>query len=150
MRPSFDDVAMRIAKDVSERSTCPRLHTAAVICTPENRIIATGYNGSLPGQLHCDDPDVGCEMDSGHCIRTVHAETNAIAQAARYGIKIEGCTIYVLHRPCVLCAKLIVASGLSRVVYNEEYYDPHADSMLEKLTAAGILTKVYVAENIRG
>lgn len=137
-RPSFDEVALQVAEAIAQRSTCLRLHTAAVITTPDNRIIATGYNGSLPGQPHCDDEDVGCEMVEGHCIRTMHAEANAIAQAAKYGISLAGCTMYILHRPCVQCAKLIISVGIKQLVFAEGYREDDLDTTMLKLAQAGV------------
>lgn len=157
-RPSFDEVAFQLTRTIAQRSTCPRLHTAAVIMTPDHRLVASGYNGSLPGLEHCSTESVctycangreyyqvllrdnpaghagqpcrhcggtrqmtNCLMVEGHCQRTVHAEANAIAQAAKYGPPLNGCHIYVLNQPCLPCTKLIVASGIVAIHYDQPY-----------------------------
>jgi len=111
---------MAIARQVATRSTCDRKHVGAVIVR-DRMILATGYNGSLRGLPHCDD--VGHLMDGGHCVRTVHAEANAIVQAARSGVRLEGGEIYVTASPCFGCFKLIANAGLARVVFGEFYRD---------------------------
>jgi Deoxycytidylate deaminase len=131
-RPSFDEVAFNIARDVAKRSTCPRLHTGAVIVTADNRVLATGYNGSLPGTPHCDASETGCLLIEGHCRRTMHAEANAIVQAAKYGIPIYACKMYSLHRPCLACTQLIIACGLSLIVA-ESYRNAEVDQYLHQL-----------------
>lgn len=111
---------MAIAREVATRSTCARKHVGAVIVR-DKMILATGYNGSLRGLAHCDDDDH--LMEDGHCVRTVHAEANAIVQAARNGIRLEGAHIYVTASPCWGCFKLIGNSGLTRIVFGEFYRD---------------------------
>lgn len=116
-RPSWDDYFFQIARDTASRATCPRLSVGVVIVR-DHRILAGGYNGSLPGQPHC--VDVGCDMVDGHCIRTVHAESNAIAQVAKYGIPIDGASAYVYgnnktYRVCQHCRKLLSAAGIKQV-----------------------------------
>lgn len=111
---------MRKAFVASTEATCPRKHVGAVVVL-QKRVVSTGYNGSLPGQPHCED--VGCMMEDGHCVRTVHSEANAILQAARIGQRVEGGTIYVTASPCWNCFKLIVGAGIKRVVYGELYRD---------------------------
>ena len=111
---------MAIARVVATRSTCDRKHVGAVI-ERDRIILATGYNGSIRGLDHCDD--VGHLMEDGHCVRTVHAEANAIVQAARTGVRIEGAIIYVTASPCFGCFKLIANAGLSRIVFGEFYRD---------------------------
>lgn len=111
---------MAIARVVATRSTCDRKHVGAVIVR-DKMLLTTGYNGSIRGLPHCDD--VGHLMQDGHCIRTVHAEANAIAQAARNGIRLEGGHIYVTASPCFGCFKLIANSGLKRIVFGEFYRD---------------------------
>lgn len=112
---------MNIARAVATRSTCDRKHVGAVIVRDKS-ILATGYNGSIRGLPHCDDE--GHLMEDGHCVRTVHAEANAIVQAARHGMRIEGATIYVTASPCWGCFRLIANGGLVRVVYGEFYRNP--------------------------
>ncbi|MBX3129444.1 MAG: dCMP deaminase family protein [Polyangiaceae bacterium] len=119
-RASWDEYFMAIAREVATRSTCARKHVGAVIVR-DKMILATGYNGSLRGLAHCDDDDH--LMEDGHCVRTVHAEANAIVQAARNGIRLEGAHIYVTASPCWGCFKLIGNSGLTRIVFGEFYRD---------------------------
>ena len=126
-RPSWDEYFMGIAFQVATRSTCDRAHVGAVIVR-ERRILTTGYNGSPRGLPHCDD--VGHLMVDGHCVRTLHAEQNAIIQAAYHGISVKGGTIYVTHQPCLTCAKMIINAGLVRVVYAGEYPDPYSAQFL--------------------
>jgi len=111
---------MAIARVVATRSTCDRKHVGAVIVR-DRIILATGYNGSIRGLAHCDD--AGHLMEEGHCVRTVHAEANAIAQAARTGVRIEGAGIYVTASPCFGCFKLIANAGMTRIVFGEFYRD---------------------------
>jgi dCMP deaminase len=119
-RASWDEYFMRIAREVSTRSTCDRKHVGAVV-TRDKILLATGYNGSLGGLDHCDD--VGHLMEDGHCVRTMHAEANAIVQAARNGVRLEGGQIYVTASPCFGCFKLIANAGLGRIVFGEFYRD---------------------------
>lgn len=117
-RVSWDEYFLRIATEVSSRATCPRKHVGAVLVR-DRSILATGYNGSVRGMPHCDD--VKCSIVDGHCVRTVHAELNAIAQAARNGARVEGSTAYVTALPCWSCAKVLFNAGIARVVYSEAY-----------------------------
>ena len=119
-RASWDEYFMRIAVDVATRATCDRKHVGAVIVRDKS-ILATGYNGSIRGLSHCDDD--GHLMEDGHCVRTIHAEANAIVQAARNGVRIEGATIYVTASPCWGCFRLIANAGLTRIVFGEFYRD---------------------------
>ncbi len=119
-RASWDDYFMQIATDVATRSTCDRKFVGAVIVR-DKMILSTGYNGSIRGLPHCDE--VGHEMENDHCVRTVHAEANAIAQSARNGVRIEGSDIYVTASPCYNCFKLIANSGITRIFYGELYRD---------------------------
>jgi len=111
---------MNIAREVATRATCDRKHVGAVIVR-DRSILATGYNGSIRGLGHCDDE--GHLMEDGHCVRTVHAEANAIVQAAKNGMGIDGATIYVTASPCWGCFRLIANSGIVRVVFGEFYRD---------------------------
>jgi dCMP deaminase len=121
---------MRIARDVATRSTCDRKHVGAVIVRDKN-ILATGYNGSIGGLGHCDDE--GHMLEDGHCVRTIHAEANAIIQAAKHGVRIEGGTIYVSASPCWGCFKMIANSGLKKIVYSEFYRDERIFAFAERL-----------------
>jgi dCMP deaminase len=136
-RVSWDTYFMNIAMEVSRRSTCSRKHVGAVIVRDKN-ILSTGYNGSIRGMPHCDE--VGHDMVGGHCVRTVHAEANAIIQAARHGVRIEGADIYTTASPCWECFKLIANAGIRRIVYRE-FYREH--KIFEVAQALGIeLVKV--------
>ena len=119
-RVDWDTYFMNIAKEVATRSTCPRKSVGAVI-VKDRRILSTSYNGSIRGMPHCTD--VGCDMEDGHCVATVHAEANAIIQAARNGVCIDGADIYVTASPCWNCFKLIANSGIKRIYYGEFYRD---------------------------
>jgi dCMP deaminase len=116
MRPSKDTYFLKMAYLVSSRSTCDRKHVGAVIVDEYGRIVATGYNGAPSGAPHCDDQ--GHEIVEGHCIRTIHGESNAIDFAGR---EARGCTLYVTVTPCYDCAKRIANTGIKRLVYAEHY-----------------------------
>lgn len=131
-RPTWNEYFLNIAREVAQRSTCERAKVGAVI-VKDKRILTTGYNGSPRGLAHCTE--VGCLMDNGHCVRTLHAEQNAIIQAALHGVITEGATIYVTHQPCFNCAKTIINAGISEIVYDHEYHD---DRSLEFLELAGV------------
>jgi len=111
---------MNLAVQAATRSTCPRKAVGAVIVR-DRAVLATGYNGSIRGLPHCTD--VGCLMVNGHCVRTVHAEANAILQAAKHGVRLEGAEIYVTASPCWDCFKLVANAGINRVLYGELYRD---------------------------
>lgn len=118
-RQSWSNYFMQLATHISTRSTCERLHVGCVF-VKDNRILATGYNGSLPGREHCSD--VGCMLHNGSCVRTVHAETNAICQAAEHGVSLQDSWLYVTTLPCFSCYKSVLAAGVSRVYYRENYW----------------------------
>lgn len=128
MRPDWDEYFIGIARAVSERATCDRGKSGAVLVR-DNRILLTGYVGAPPGFDHCDD--VGHLMktvihedgsQSQHCVRTLHAEQNIICSAAKFGIACEGATIYCKMVPCATCAMMIIASGFKRVVCEKMYH----------------------------
>ena len=129
-RASWDDYFMNIAREVATRSTCDRKHVGSVIVRDKS-ILATGYNGSVRGLPHCDDD--GHLMEDGHCIRTVHAEANAIVQAARNGMRIDGASIYVTASPCWGCFRLIANAGLVRIVFGEFYRDEKIFDVSQRL-----------------
>ena len=131
-RVSWENYFMNIAREVSTRSTCDRKHVGAVIVR-EKTILSTGYNGSIKGLPHCDE--VGCEMVDGHCIRTTHAEANAIVQAAKNGVEINSSEIYVTASPCYNCFKLIANAGIKTIFYKEFYRD---DRISDRAKEAGI------------
>lgn len=111
---------MNLAIQAATRSTCPRKHVGAVIVR-DKTVLSTGYNGSLRGAPHCTE--VGCLMENDHCVRTVHAEANALVQAAHNGVRLGGSEIYVTASPCFNCFKLIVNAGIRTVHYGEFYRD---------------------------
>ena len=124
-RPGWDHYFFKIAEIVGSRSTCDRAHVGAVIV--KNKVIlSTGYNGAPRGLPHCDD--VGHELVDGHCVRTVHAEANAIAQAARNGAPIDSATIYLTISPCYDCFKMMVNGGVKEVVYRKFYMSRYGAS----------------------
>lgn len=131
-RASWDEYFMAIARQVATRSTCERKHVGAVIVR-DRSILATGYNGSIRGLPHCDE--VGHLMENGHCVRTTHAEMNAIIQAAKNGTRIEDADLYVTASPCWSCFKAIGNAGIKRIHFGEFYRD---DRIFEAATALGI------------
>lgn len=141
-RPSWDEYFMQMAHLVATRSTCPRRHVGAVV-VKDKHVLSGGYNGSLPGQPHCDD--IGCmTQGASGCLRTIHAEINAVAQAARHGINLSGSTIYVTTSPCMSCFKSIIAAGIIEVVYDNEYRE---DVGLGFAKLAGVTVRKYGLEN---
>ena len=150
IRPSWDEYFMEIAHTVSKRATCDRGRSGCVIARAR-QILVTGYVGSPKGLPHCDD--VGHQMkkmlhEDGHvtmhCVRTVHAEQNAICQAARLGISIEGATLYCRMTPCRVCAMLIINCGIKRVVCEKKY---HAGLESEQMFAeAGVEISYFTVE----
>lgn len=132
-RASWDDYFMNIAREVSTRSTCDRKFVGAVIVRDKS-ILATGYNGSIRGLPHCDEE--GHLMEEGHCVRTVHAEANAIVQAARNGVRIEGAGIYVTASPCWGCFRLIANAGIDRIAFGEFYRDARIFEFSQRLGIA--------------
>lgn len=119
MRKSWDEYFMELAENVATRGTCDRAYVGCVLVNSENRIVSTGYNGSLAGNPHCDE--VGHTMVNGHCIATIHAEMNALLYCAKEGISVRGCTAYVTHFPCLNCTKALIQAGISKIFYREAY-----------------------------
>jgi dCMP deaminase len=119
-RVGWHQYFMNIARQAATRSTCDRKNVGAVIVR-DRTILSTGYNGSIRGMAHCDE--AGHDMEGGHCVGTIHAEANAIIQAAKNGVGIEGAEIYTTASPCWSCFKLIANSGLRRIYYGEFYRD---------------------------
>ena len=119
-RVSWEIYFMNIAKEVGTRSTCNRKHVGAVIVRGKT-ILATGYNGSIRGLAHCDE--AGHEMDNTHCVRTIHAEANAIVQSARHGVRIEDSEIYITASPCYDCFKMIANVVIRKIYFGEFYRD---------------------------
>ena len=131
-RISWKNYFMNIAREVATRSTCSRKHVGAVIVR-DKTILSTGYNGSIKGLPHCDD--AGCDMVDGHCVRTSHAEANAIVQAAKNGVGIDQSKIYVTASPCYDCFKLIANAGINTIYYEEFYRDQR---IIDRSKEAGI------------
>ncbi|MBF0532851.1 MAG: cytidine/deoxycytidylate deaminase family protein [Candidatus Omnitrophica bacterium] len=129
MRPNWDLYFLKLAMLASERATCPRMHCGCVLVKDKN-VIATGYNGSIPGDEHCED--VGCMVVDNHCIRTNHAEVNALMQAAKHGNSVDGATAYITNMSCTTCAKALIAAGIKRVVVFSEYHDTMAADFFGK------------------
>ena len=142
---------MGICEQVGGRSTCLRRRVGAVV-VKSRRILATGYNGTPAGLAHCEE--VGCLREqrgvvsgSNHELcRGIHAEQNAVIQAAKYGIAIEGSTIYTSHQPCVLCAKILINAGVSEIVYRYPYPDELARGMLAE---AGVNERLFAGGHPR-
>ena len=116
--------------DVASRSTCDRKHVGSVIVRDRN-ILSTGYNGSISGMPHCDD--VGHMMENDHCIATIHAEANAIIQAAKNGVCINGASIYTTASPCWNCFKIIINAGMKRIFFGEFYRDDRIFHVAQRL-----------------
>ena len=133
MRKPWDHYFMDMANIVATRATCNRLQVGALIVR-DKRTIASGYNGSVSGDVHCIE--VGCKVVDGHCIRTIHAESNAILQCAKFGVSTDEAELYVTHFPCLNCSKQIIQAGIRKVIFEEEYHmDPYA---LELFAQAGV------------
>ena len=150
-RPTWDDYFMEVADAISKRATCDRGRSGCVIAR-DKQLLVTGYVGSPQGLPHCDD--VGHQMKkvihedehvTQHCVRTVHAEQNAICQAAKRGISIDGATIYCRMTPCRTCAMLIINCGIVRVVCENRYHS--ADESEDMFKQAGIQLD-YVSNDV--
>lgn len=131
-RLDWDSYFLKVAMLVSERATCPRMHCGCVLVKDKN-IIATGYNGSLPGHPHC--VQIGCEVVDNHCQRTIHSEKNALLQAAKLGHSCKDSTAYVTNLPCYECSKALIMAGIKRVVIFGDY---HCHRSLDNFKKAGI------------
>jgi dCMP deaminase len=119
-RADWDRYFMNIAQVVSSRATCDRRFVGAVIVR-DRTILSTGYNGSIRGMPHCSE--VGHDMENGHCVATIHAEMNAILQAAKNGVRIDGASIYITASPCWTCFKALANAGIRRICYGQFYRD---------------------------
>ncbi|MDQ0224801.1 ComE operon protein 2 [Metabacillus niabensis] len=129
-RISWDQYFMSQSHLLALRSTCTRLAVGATIVR-DKRIIAGGYNGSIAGGVHCSDE--GCYVIDNHCVRTIHAEMNALLQCAKFGVPTEGAEIYVTHFPCLQCCKAIIQSGIKTVYYAVDYKNhPYAIELFEQ------------------
>ncbi|MDO4662392.1 MAG: deaminase [Tissierellia bacterium] len=130
-RLTWQQYFMKLAFTVSQRGTCDRAYVGCVIVNKDNRIVSTGYNGSIKGNAHCDE--VGHTMRDGHCIATIHAEMNALLYCAKEGIKVDGCECYVTHFPCLNCTKSLIQAGISKIHYSYAYrVDDYAMELIKK------------------
>ena len=129
-RANWEQYFMNIAKEVATRSTCDRKHVGALIVR-DKTILSTGYNGSVRGMPHCDD--VGHMMEGGHCVATIHAETNAILQAAKNGVMINGGEVYITASPCWPCFKMLANAGIKKIYYGEFYRDERIFDVAKKI-----------------
>ncbi|BAO06756.1 comE operon protein 2 [Enterococcus mundtii QU 25] len=133
-RIPWDQYFMAQAVLLSLRSTCTRLEVGATLVR-EKRIIAGGYNGAVSGDVHCIDE--GCYVVNGHCLRTIHAEMNALLQCAKLGVPTEGSEIYVTHFPCLACTKALLQAEIRKIHYLHDYRnDPYAQSLITQLGAS--------------
>ncbi len=151
IRPSWDEYFLDVMHSLAKRATCARGRAACVI-VKDNQIVVSGYVGSPPGLPHCDD--VGHQMKkminedgsiSDHCVRTIHAEQNAICQAAKRGVSIEGATVYCKMSPCRTCAMLLIACGIKRFVAEYRY---HAGSEAEDMMKQAGITIDYIHDEV--
>lgn len=133
----MEEVLIRVATIFGDRSTCTRADVGAVAAR-DGRIIATGYVGAPSGAEHC--LDVGCDLDNGVCVRTVHAEANLVAFAAGAGVALGGSIVYSTHSPCYACAKLLVNAGIKALVFVNEYHDPRGLKLLQE---SGVEARVF-------
>lgn len=148
MRPSWDQYYMEMAEVVKQRSTCLRRQVGAVI-VKDQRILSSGYNGAPTGILHCEE--AGClreelKVPSGErheLCRGLHAEQNAIIQAALHGVGIKDSTLYVTHKPCIICTKMMINAGINRLVYKGDYPDLLSEKILQE---AGVIVEKYTEE----
>ncbi|WP_077621445.1 ComE operon protein 2 [Sediminibacillus massiliensis] len=142
-RISWNQYFMAQSHLLALRSTCTRLMVGATIVR-DKRIIAGGYNGSVTGNVHCIDE--GCYVIDGHCVRTVHAEINALLQCAKFGVATEGAEIYVTHFPCLQCCKSIIQGGIKKVYFAADYKNhPYA---IELFQDAGVVVEKVKLEQV--
>ena len=128
-RPSWDQYFLKVAMLVSERATCPRMHCGCVLVR-DGQILSTGYNGSIPGSEHCED--VGCLVVDNHCVRTIHAEMNAILQCSSHGVNTKDSIAYITNMPCTNCAKALIAAGIKEIIIFSDYHDTMAEEFFKK------------------
>lgn len=146
MRRSWQEYFMNIAEIVAERGTCDRAYVGCVLVNKDNRIVSTGYNGSLSGNPQCDE--VGHIMRDGHCIATIHAEINALLYCAKEGIPVKNTVCYVTHFPCLNCTKALIQAGISKIYYRDAYrVDDYAIELLKKNNIEYIQISGQITEN---
>jgi dCMP deaminase len=141
MRADWDTYFMQIAQVVASRATCDRKLVGALLVR-DRMILSTGYNGSIRGMPHCSD--AGHLMENDHCVATIHAEANAILQAARNGVRIDGADLYTTASPCWPCFKLVANAGIRRIVYGEFYRDRRSLDVAQRIGVE--LIEVPIAE----
>lgn len=129
-RATWPEYFMKIAKQVATRSTCDRKFVGAVIVR-DKTILSTGYNGSIRGMPHCDE--VGHLIENNHCVATIHAEANAVLQAAKNGVRIEGAEVYITASPCWTCFKMLANAGIKKIYYGEFYRDERIFETAKKI-----------------
>lgn len=139
-RPDKNEYFMWLAVVSSTRATCDRRSVGCVIVDSMGRILSTGYNGSAPGRPHCDE--VGHMMFGGGCVRTTHAEANAVGYAARAGVSLYGSVAYVTCHPCPDCLKLLIASGVCKIVYLEPYHSDK-DHISTEIAKRQVVLELY-------
>lgn len=128
-RKSWNEYFMEITNLVASRSTCDRAFVGCLIVNDDNRIVSSGYNGSISSMPHCDE--IGHTMRDGHCIATIHAEINALIYCAKEGISVKNCTAYVTHFPCLNCTKALIQAGIKKIYYQNDYrVDDYAIELL--------------------
>ena len=130
IRADWPEYFMNIAKQIASRSTCDRKHVGAVIAR-DKTILSTGYNGSIRGMPHCDE--VGHMMENDHCVATIHAEANAVLQAAKNGVMIDKAEVYITASPCWPCFKMLANAGIRKIYYGEFYRDERIFDVAKKL-----------------
>ena len=145
-RVSWDEYFMNVAHVVATRATCDRKHVGAVLVR-DKTILSTGYNGSIRGLPHCSE--AGHMMEDGHCVATVHAEANAIIQAAKNGVSIDGASIYTTASPCWPCFKLIANAGCRRIVFGEFYRDSRIFEYAQRIGIALVELKVPARPDVQ-
>jgi len=138
-RANWEEYFMNIAKEVATRSTCDRKHIGSVI-VKDKTILSTGYNGSIRGMPHCDE--AGHIMENDHCVATIHAEANAILQAAKNGVMIDKAEVYITASPCWPCFKMLANAGIKKIYYGEFYRDERIFDVAKKLGIELIHIKV--------
>jgi len=129
-RVTWEEYFMNIAKQVATRSTCSRKHVGAVIVR-DKTILSTGYNGSIRGMPHCDE--VGHMMENDHCVATIHAESNAVLQAAKNGVMIDKAEVFITASPCWPCFKMLANAGIKKIYYGEFYRDERIFDVAKRL-----------------
>lgn len=129
-RKSWKEYFMEITNLVATRSTCDRAFVGCLLVNDDNRIVSTGYNGSVKKNPHCDD--IGHRMRDGHCIATIHAEINALLYCAKEGISVKDCSAYVTHFPCLNCTKALIQAGIRKIYFQNDYrVDEYAMELLQ-------------------